>query len=131
MFEWLFCKPSGSQTSGKDYSRLIPRIAGLIDGVLMTAPDHFLTPYSAFVLDNKYAVLWTGGNKPHDLQEDEIAVAYLYECKSFDEFKVQLLLSARVGGPAGGHLRHMTVDIISTELSVLLAMRSGRSDINR
>ena len=114
----------------KDYTRLVPRIASMIDSVLeYEGRDGLLVQYSTIILRRDYGVSWHGG-KPHTLEADELSFAYLDECNHYDDLKESLDLATQIGGSPSGFLLHKAVDIISTQLGFLLKQRANAEDIN-
>jgi hypothetical protein len=76
------------QEPRKDQRRLVPRIASVIDGILAEhGSEALFASYSTFVLRRNFGISWVGASKPHTLQEDEAAFAYLHECKQVEQLK--------------------------------------------
>jgi hypothetical protein len=122
MFDW----------ETKNYERLVPRIAFLIDGILEhSGPGTLLAPYSAFVLRRDYNVVWEGGENPHALKPDEeLAVAYLHECDNYEDLKKTLRLAPVFAALSAQIVLKREVDVTSTELGLILKQRANAPDIN-
>ena len=128
MFDWLF---NQKRVAAKDYDRLVPRIAFLIDGVLeFHGPETLFVPYSTFVLHRDFSVSWTGGQTPHLLKPEELTFAYLHEGGQYQELKDSIQLGQRLGPEELAILAKRAVDVISTQLGRILKDRANAPDIN-
>ena len=117
----------------KNYDRLIPRIAFLIEGIM----EHegvaaLVAQYSTFVMQRDYNVYWTRSKWPYVLRDDELTFAYFNECKNVKSFQERLILAKApfLRGIQGSILIRDSVDLVSNDLGVLLRLRANADDNN-
>jgi hypothetical protein len=131
MLNWLFGKTNDDADGPKDYSPLAPRLASTLRDVLESEGSaELLTPHFAVILKRDYSVGWRGGTDPYELGRNDLAFAYLAECRNHKQLRQSFELSRQVGGADGRMVIKQALDTMARQLGPILKERANAPDLN-